>query len=82
MASNVINRWFINYKPSEAITLAINVFSTHQRSSLHIMALLSSRLWEFHTQKNRIISMRTKQWAFNKKGHNFQITRNFHYPHI
>ena len=86
MASNVINRWFINYKTSiilEAITLAIMY-----------LVLTSDRLFvswhhyqvgceKFHTRKQSIqFPMRTKQWAFNRKGHNFRTTKNFHYPHI
>ena len=86
MASNVINQWFINYKPSIIL----------EGNTLPIMSLVLTNdhlfvLWhpyhvgceEFHTQKQlNQFRMRIKQWAFNIKGHNFQTTRNFHYPHI
>ena len=82
MASNVINRWFIKYKPLiilEAITLAIMYLvltSDHLFVSWHRYQVGCE---EFHTRKqsNRF----PKQWAFNRKGHNFRTTRNFHCPH-
>ena len=71
MASNVINRWSINYKPSiilEAITLAIMYLVI---ASDHLFVLwhpYQVGCEEFHTRKQSDqFPMRTKQWGFNRK---------------
>ena len=86
MISNVINWWFINYKPSiilEAIMLAVMYLvlsSDHLLVSWHRYQVSCEK---FHTFKQlNQFPMRTKQWAFNRKGHNFLTTMNFHYPQI
>ena len=77
MASNVINQWLINYKPSiilEAIMLAIMYLvltNDHIFISWHRYQVVCE---EFHTRKqSNQFSMRTNQWAFNRKGHNFTL---------
>ena len=69
MASNVINRWFINYKPSsilEAITLAIMYLlltSNHLFISWHRYQVACE---DCHSRKqSNQIPIRIKQWAFN-----------------
>ena len=86
MASNVINQCFINYKPLiilEAITLAIMYLvltSDHLSVSWHRYQVGCE---EFHARKqSNQFPVRTKQWVFNRKGHNFRTTGKFHYPHI
>ena len=76
MASNVINQWFINYKPStilEAIMLTIMYLvltSDHLFISWHCYQLDPV---EFHTRKqSNQFPMRTKQWAFNRKAITFE----------
>ena len=66
----------------------IYVCYTKDQSQLHSIRNISAiaggnTCEEFHTRKqSNQFPMRTKQWTFNRKGHNFRTTRNFHYPHI
>ena len=84
MASNVINQWFINFKPLiilEAIMLAIKYLVL---TSDHLFVLwhrYQVSCEELHARKQlNQFPMRTKQWAFNRKGHNFRTTKNFTIP--
>ena len=84
MASNVINQWFINYKPLiilEAITLAIMYLvltSDHLFVSLHRYQVVCE---EFHARKqSNQFSVKTKQWAFNRKAITFKLQGIFTIP--
>ena len=67
----------------EAITLAIMYLVLTSNHLFVLWHCYQVGCEEFHTRKqSNQFPMRTKQWAFNRKGHNFRTKRNFHYPHI
>ena len=74
MASNVtvINRWYINYKPSiilEAIMLTIMHLVLNSNHLFILWHCYQVGREKFHTRNQ--FPTRTKQWVFNRKGHNF-----------
>ena len=73
MASNVINRWFKNYRPSillKAITLAMMYLILTSNHLFVLWHRYQVGCEEFHNRKqSNQFPMRTKQWAVNRKGH-------------
>ena len=74
MASNVINQWF-TYKPSVILVVITPAIMYLVLTSHHLFILwhhYQVGCEEFHNRKQwNQFPMRTKQWAFNRKGHNF-----------